>query len=512
MPERLRFDFRLGDASTPTAARRRSDGPMRILVIADFGGRGDVPDAVRPPLSARRPRPVDVDTFDARLRELAPSVRLPTAAAEGAPVTLAFHALDDFHPDRLCRRVRFLEELARLRVRLDDPASQAEAIESLQHLLAANGAPPTAVPGAAAATPATETDTDTIARLLGGVPETRAAAPPTTPAGELVRAVVAPHRVAPASPQLDVYRAALDELAGRILRRILQDPTYRALEATWRGLASLIVGASDDDLEWWMLDAAKAEVAQDLLTAGGDLSGTALHRLLVDAERGTFGGEPWSLLLGDYYFGPDATDARLLAALGTLAAACGGPFVAGAYPSLLGCRDAQDLADPARWQGIDPEAAAAWQALRQTRAARWLALALPRLLLRLPYGSRTEPIEAFAFDEAPDPADPAAFLWGSPGLAPALLVAQAFASAGWDLRIDALHDLEDLPAFTFSDGEGTHLLPCAEVALPDRAVEAILAQGLVVLQSHRARPTVRVPALPSLADPAAGLEGPWATR
>jgi type VI secretion system protein ImpC len=489
---------------------------MRILVIADFGGRGDVPDAVAPPLSARRPRPVDIDTIDARLRELAPSVRLPAPPAEGAPVTLAFHALDDFHPDQLCRRFPLLEELARLRVRLDDPASQAAAIESLQHLLAANGTPPKAVPGAAAATPstpATETDTDTIARLLGGAPAPRQAPLPPTAASELVRAVVAPHRVAPPSPQLDVYRAALDGLAGRMLRNVLRDPAFRALEATWRGLASLVFGASDDDLAWWMLDASKAEVAQDLLSAGGDLSGTTLHRLLVDAERGTLGGEPWSLLVGGFYFGPDPADARLLAALGTLAAASGGPFVAGADPALLGCRDARELADPVRWRGLDSETAAAWQSLRQNPVARWLALALPRLLLRLPYGPRTEPIEAFAFDEAPDPADPAAFLWGNPALAPVLLLARSFAAAGGrGLRIHPLPDLEDLPAFTFGEGDGAHLLPCAEVALPDRAVEAILAHGLVALQSHRARPTVRVPALPSLAHPVAELAGPWATR
>ena len=81
-----------------------------------------------------------------------------------------------------------------------------------------------------------------------------------------------------------------------------------------------------------------------------------------------------------------------------------------------------------------PEAAQAWQALRNLPEAAYIGLALPRFLLRLPYGADTEPVEAFDFEEMSSPFDHESFLWGNPGFACALLLGQAFSLNGWQLR------------------------------------------------------------------------------
>ena len=49
----------------------------------------------------------------------------------------------------------------------------------------------------------------------------------------------------------------------------------------------------------------------------------------------------------------------------------------------------------------DPAGDAAWQALRRSAEAEWVGLALPRFLLRLPYGPDTDSTEAFGFEEMP---------------------------------------------------------------------------------------------------------------
>jgi type VI secretion system protein ImpC len=261
-----------------------------------------------------------------------------------------------------------------------------------------------------------------------------------------------------------------------------------------------------------MLDATRTELEQDLLGGDPDLSSAALHGALAARARDGSGGEPWSLLISDLRFGPAVRDARLLGALGTLARGVGAPFVAGALPALIGCAHARQLADPAHWIEPAGEEAEAWTALRRSPAARWLALALPRLLLRLPYGPRSDAIDSFPFEEAPDPADDDAFLWGGPALAPAQMLARAYAASGWALGPDAVRDLDELPAYVRDTPDGRALLPCAEALLPEHAVQALIRHGLVPLISQRDAPRVRVAALPSLAADAAPLAGPWASE
>src|SRR5260370_36828504 len=74
-----------------------------------------------------------------------------------------------------------------------------------------------------------------------------------------------------------------------------------------------------------------------------------------------------------------------------------------------------------------------WDELRSIPEASYLGLALPRFLLRLPYGAQSSPIDAFPFEEMP-PAAPvhSHFLWGNPALAClALLTAAGGAAQSW---------------------------------------------------------------------------------
>src|SRR5262249_35019174 len=156
---------------------------------------------------------------------------------------------------------------------------------------------------------------------------------------------------------------------------------------------------TDAGLKLYLLDIAKAELTADLRSAD-DLLSTGLYRLLVEQTVGTPGAQPWGVLVGSYTFDQSREDVELLGRLAQLVGRAGAPFLAAASDRLLGCASLAETPDPADWQPTaDPEGQETWARLRQLPEAAYLGLALPRFLLRLPYGKDTDPTDQFAFNE-----------------------------------------------------------------------------------------------------------------
>ena len=63
---------------------------------------------------------------------------------------------------------------------------------------------------------------------------------------------------------------------------------------------------------------------------------------------------------------------------------------------------------------------ATWSALRDTDDARYVGLAMPRFLSRAPYGAKTNPVEAFDFEETTDSAGAKDFTWANAAYAMAV--------------------------------------------------------------------------------------------
>ena len=505
MPGRMEFQFELPrSASRPH--RRDSDTPLRVLVMADFSGRSrrESPSALLE-LSSRPLLAANADNLDAVMARLAPKLRLTlNGGAGGAALTIGFAQLDDFHPDALYQRLELFQSLRRSRARLLNPASFAQAVAEL------SPAPPQepAKPESAA----TEDDAALLERLLGKTSEPPSTRPVTdvgtAAINTLLQAVVQPHIVR-TDPRQEVWIEAVDAAIGEQLRAILHQPAFQALEATWRGVRDLVANLDSDLLRVDLLDVTKQELLADLRTAGGQPRATSLYTLLIDREVQLPDSQPWSLLVGDYAFGATPDDIALLAALGSVAAHAGGPFLAAADPNALGCASAAELADPTQWTPLPAAAEQHWQALRQTEVAPWLGLALPRVLLRLPYGQKTEPVEQLEFEEMPLGRDPDAYLWGNPAFACARLIAAAFAENGWDFSPGDVLELDDLPAHVYGEAEERRMQPGTEVLLGERAMQALLTRGIMPLLGHRQRNVVRLARFQSLADPPAALAGGW---
>src|SRR6476646_5312442 len=393
MAGRTSFEFELGTA--PKRPRPDDESAMRILVLGDFSAR-----AQRADLSRRKPALIDVDDFDRVMARIAPRLLL----GRDQPVALEFATLDDFHPDRLYR-LELFQGFREARSRVQNSATFA---------------------GAAAQ------DAQTFARLVGG-------APPTTPqrphdgsvearVQALIREAVAPHIVPDAPPHQALYVAAVDAAIGAQMRAIVHDPQFKTLEALWRGafwLASNL--ETDEQLQLCILDVSRAELSADRLRAEGKLESSGLYRLLVEEAEDTTDDARWSLIVGQYSFGPAGEDLELLAHLGAVASHAGAPFLAAAESGLVGCSSIAATPDPRDWTPPAADAAERWSALRKSAVAPGIGLALPRMLLRLPYGKSSDPVESFPFEELAPRREHESYLWGNGALACALPPPRALA-------------------------------------------------------------------------------------
>ena len=424
---------------------------------------------------------------------------------DGAPLTIEFSAIDDFHPDRLFARLAPFVALRKLRAELNDPSTFHRAAQALGGRPAAGaGQPPVNA----------EENAADIERLLGKKPT---AAPAGGDAGgfdvdQWLRTVIAPH-IVPDGAEVRQLVGAVDAALAEQMRGVLHHPEFQALEAVWRGIDRIVRELeTGETLQIFVLEASHDELARDFAGAADDFTQCSLYRVLCGPETEPPDGHRWSLLVGDYAFGVSLDDARLLAVLGAMAAQSGAPLLAGARPGLLGCTSAMQLSDPAAWPRVDVQAQARWDALRKCAAAPFIGLALPRVITRLPYGAGTDPIDSFAFEEMPDTRDHDAYLWGNPAFTLALLAAQAFQEGGWDMELDGQVDAVDLPAHIYHEGGEAKQQACAEVLLSETAGEATLARGVMPFLSYRNRDAARLLRWQSIADPPQTLQGAWAAN
>lgn len=504
-----RIELTSGPGKGP--ARSAAQGrPMRILVLSGCSGwdsQGQPnPNAM---LGKSTPVAVDIDNFDEVLARANPSVCLPIGRETGKPIKVAFDSLDDFHPDALYRRLGIFKECRELRARLADPMSFSPAAAELrQAAVDLQQGQEVFQPSTLGAKVAREEDTATFERLLGSrsAGTGRLRTGHETGLTEFIRDIVAPHITPAPDPYQPIYIASVDEAASQLLRTLLHHPAFQALEAAWRSLHLLVSNMeTGEKLQLDLLDVSKQALREDLQAARDNITSTGLYRLLVKQTAGVTGEPPWSLLIGNYTFGSNVDDINLLAALGGLASQAGGPFLAAADPAILGCRSVHEAPDPDGWGPIDAEAEARWHALRKSPVARWIGLALPRLLLRLPYAPETDPIESFAFTELTGTPDHEHYLWGNPAMGCALLIATSFLQHGWAMQLNERLQLDGLPAYSYQrDGEVV-MQPCAELYLTERAAPAIQARGLMPWLSYKNRNTVRLAGFQSLADVPADL-------
>ena len=470
------IELNIGHLPSPRRQRDADDdgaAPFRIVVLGDFSGR---PRAERGPLSERRPVRVDIDNFETVFARLAPVAEIAGLQDKlGVALRIKLATMDEFSADAV---------LARL------PA------QALEHAAAPVSAPPAAAPDA-------EDTAAIMKRLLGGSLPAGAPALAAAPAARksddavdrFIRQLVGDHVAPPAPPAAS---AGSNDTAAALLRHVLRDPAWRHLECAWRAVDRFVreLDMADGDVRLELLDCRADELLADLGASAGDPTRAALTPVLKGDGRGC------DLVVSLEEFGPSLAELSLLGGLAAVATAQGAVLLAGAAPALAAVASSDDE------QVLASNESRVWRALRESALAPRVGLTFPRLLARLPYGPRNDPVAAFAFDELADASAGSLhdqLVWRSAALDAALLLAQGHGQGG----VETLVQLDDLPAFIDRGGDEPRLQAVAEAYLGERDVNVLQAAGLITLQSDRRMPNARVSGWHSIAAGGGNLAGSW---
>lgn len=280
--------------------------------------------------------------------------------------------------------------------------------------------------------------------------------------------------------------AEIDKLINAQLNEVLHNEEFQKMESAWRGLNYLVMNTETGQmLKLRVLDVSKNDLLNDLQKAI-EFDQSALFKKVYEEEYGTFGGNPYSILIGDYYFGRHPQDMALIEKISNVAAAAHAPFIAGADPMLFDLESFTELGVPRDLAKLfESNELVKWRSFRDSEDSRFVSLTLPHILLRLPYGENTVPVEGLDFEENIDGKVHEKYLWGNAAYALGLRITTAFAKHKWCAAIRGVEGgglVEGLPTHTFKTDEGDIALKCpTEVAITDRREKELNDLGFISL-------------------------------
>lgn len=506
-------------------AIRLKELPFVVGILADLSGTGDRSTK----LKDRKFIQIDRDNFDDVLAKSLPSLKLQVknhlaAAGDEKPATLevGFRCFDDFKPDRVIRTLQgdlkkdpnatgklkelcdlyagrqlLVDLLAKvdgndaLAAELAELAKQKDALKALP-LVSDEPKPDGAPPDPPAASEANKpvlalVDKAEVRLAREDAQKARAYNMVVQLVQQLSQGRLDEKELAKnPSGALQACIAKVDDLLTAQCNEVLHHPDFQRLEATWRGLHYLVKKTETGPLlKLKVLNVSKDELLDDFERAS-DKDQSALFKKIYEEEYGTFGGHPFSCLVGDYYFGRGIRDVTLLEKLSKVAASAHAPFLAGADPRLFDMDSFTQLGEPRDLSKIfESTEMVPWNSYRDTEDSRYVALALPRFLLRLPYHHEDAPVESFRFDENVDGRTHEKYLWGNAAWALAERITHAFALYRWCAAIRGFEGggvVEGLPVHTFKADSGDTVMKCpTEAAITDRREKELDNLGFITL-------------------------------
>jgi type VI secretion system protein ImpC len=280
--------------------------------------------------------------------------------------------------------------------------------------------------------------------------------------------------------------AQIDALISSQLNEVMHHPEFQKLEGTWRGLKYLLNNSeTGTQLKIKVFNTSKKDLLKDLQKAP-EFDQSALFKKVYEEEFGIFGGTPFGALVGDYDFGKSGQDIELLEKISQVAAAAHAPFLTNTSPEMFNMESFTQLDAPRDMAKVmDTTEFAKWKGFRQSEDARYVAMALPRILIREPYGQATVPVEAFNYEEGVDGTDHSKYAWAGAAWALAARVNAAFAAYGWCATIRGVESgglVDGLPVHNFKTESGDIAMKCpTESPITDRREKELADLGFAPL-------------------------------
>lgn len=307
--------------------------------------------------------------------------------------------------------------------------------------------------------------------------------------GELAKEVMAGTITVSENMTLSIDKriAEIDALISKQLSQIMHNEQFQKIESTWRGLYYFCQETPSNPLiKIRMLNTTKKELVKDFQGAT-DFDQSTLFKKIYEEEYGSFGGAPYSALIGDFEFDRTPSDMYLLEQISHVAAAAHAPFISAASPSILGLESFTDIDRPRDVSKIFETAEyVQWRSFRDSEDSRYVALTLPHVLGRLPYhpkeGTATE---GFNFIEDVSGENHNEYLWMNAAYAFGTRLTNAFDMHGWCAAIRGVEGgglVEGLPVHTFKTQDGEVVFKCpTEIAITDRREKELSDLGFIPL-------------------------------
>ena len=505
----------------PDTVSTDPDAPFQIVVLGDFSGRAVDSQQIDAKISSRRFIEVDRDNFDSVLQSFNINLQLELNNSDSSSsdkplvVPVKINELDDFHPDELYEKLEIFSKLRSLRRRLKNNKTFTEAATEVQSwLLSADQAvdlDDTQEPE----TVETQKDANEGAAgsLLDNILETQAQQPNSqrtteaTHIDKLIRSIVAPYVEAAADPRQDDLIATVDRATQAHMRDILHNSHFQSIESAWQSLYFLIKRIETDrKLKIFLLDISKQELETDVCV--DDISTSSVYSLFCDKAEGE---NPWAVMVGNYTFEDSVSDALCLSGIAKIASKAGAPFLAAASETLACCESFSTTPDYEDWNYKPGNGAlSAWEMLRNSSDAKYIGLALPRFLLRLPYGDKSKPVDSFEFEEMPEDHCHNCYLWGNAAFIKVELLARNFRKQGWSMKPGEVYQTDNLPLHYYKEDGETVTKAVAEIYLTERGGEMLSANGLMPVWSVKNMDSLRSSDFRSLHASGQLLKGRWA--
>ena len=288
--------------------------------------------------------------------------------------------------------------------------------------------------------------------------------------------------------------ADLDALISTQLNEVMHAEPFQKLEASWRGLYYLVQQTeTSTSLKIKLMNVSKKDLLKDFQKAT-EFDQSKLFKKIYEEEYGTLGGRSFGALIGDYEFGRHPQDVELLEKMAGVASTSHAPFIAAANPTVFNFESFTELSGPRDLEKIfDSDAYLKWNMFRKSDDSRYVGLCLPHLLLRLPYGKDTVPVEEFDYEENVDGRDHSKYLWGNAAYAFAARLTDAFARHEWCAAIRGVEGgglVEGLPAHTFTTDDGDIATKCpTEIAITDRRENELAKLGFIPMCYYKGTDT-----------------------
>ena len=288
----------------------------------------------------------------------------------------------------------------------------------------------------------------------------------------------------------------IDAVINKQINIILHNSLLQKLEASWRGLLLLLNAREDDTSTVIKILNISAKVLAKNIEHAVDFDQSALFKKIYEQEFDQPGGQPFGLIIADYYFNhniqPDIPDCiYLLRELAKIASSAFCPIVVGIAPNFFGINSFSEIQIPFQVKDLlQQKEYERWKQIRIEEDSHYLGLVLPRIRMRPLYQAITSSAHNRFFTESAEHHDD--YLWGNASYAFACTVITSYRETGWFSDMRGIHQKDskggvvDIYRDYYSTDEDNLIAKNAtEYAITDTQEKILSEAGFIVLKDNR---------------------------